>query len=459
MTDVVVAVVVVVCALTVMAISMGLYAFLARQSLSLAFVGMVFVVTLGTEYCLRPFQILSSGEFGWEPSIVRPLATVEPDALALASIVSVVGVALFALFVRLPSGSLNGRRSSASEADSPATHGSTMSVPLGLATIVAVVASSAIALQLGRLGGSLEGEFGRQNIGSGYTYLLVNLAGLSALVALVTLPRSTLLRRRTRVLLLASYGAFVAIHFLVLGGRAEIIIVTVAILVVGTARLRRPRKPVLVAILLLATVALGIHRVTTREVFGEPAGTSKVSLAVASLQDPLALVTRYDVSAYDKLVLLEEVQPPLLYGETYLAALLSPLPGRDISTLEGGNRQFTKEFIPDRYERGVTYEGVSMLGEARLNFGWLGPPLVAALAGLAYGQLVRHAHRGRRWLLTLALATGIFPSLIRADALNTAALGGSLIVFTLLISAMVTRHQGQRAHGGAPRIRAGIGGR
>ncbi len=456
MTDVVVATVVIACALAVMAISLGLYAFLARQSLSLAFVGMVLVVTLGTEYCLRPFQILASGEFGWEPSIVRPLVTVDPDALAVASILSVVGVALFALFLVLPAGSVNRRRSSGATTDSPVTTGSAMSVPLGLATVVAVLASSIIALQLGRLGGSLKGEFGRQNIGSGYTYLFVNLAGISALVALVGLPRTKLRRRRTRFLLLASYVAFVSVHFLVLGGRAEIIIFTVALLVVVTARLGRPRKPALAVILLLAILALGVHRVTTREFFGELGGTSKLSLAVASLQDPLALVTRYDVSAYDKLVLLEEVRPPLRHGETYLAALLSPLPGQDISNLEGGNRQFTKEFIPDRYRRGVTYEGVSMLGEARFNFGWLGPPLVAALAGFAYGQLVRHAHQGRRWLLILALATGIFPSLVRADALNTAALGGSLIVFTLLISAIVTRRQVNRANAEVERTPAGM---
>jgi hypothetical protein len=446
-TDVVVLAVVVSCALAIIAILFGLYAFLARKGLPLAFAGMVIVVTLGTEYALRPFQILSSGEFGWEPSIVRPLAEVNPDAVALASIMSVIGVALFALFLIRPWVSVHNRLASQTELLTPTgTTGSAMSVPLGLATAVAVVASSAVALQLGRVGGSLEGEFGRQNIGSGYTYLLVNLAGLSALVALAALPRRTLLRQRTRLVIAVSYAAFVGIHFLVLGGRAEIIIVTVALLVVVTARLARPRKPVLVVILLLAIVALGLHRVTTREFFGDPGGKSKLSLALASLQDPLALVTRYDVSAYDKLVLLEEVQPPLLFGETYLAALLSPLPGQDRAMIEGGNRQFTKVFIPDRYQRGVTYEGVSMLGEARFNFGWLGPPFAAGLAGFAYGALVRRAHRGRQWLLTLALATGVFPSLVRADALNTAALGGSLIVFTLLISAIVTRRQRQHSH-------------
>lgn len=445
MTDVVTAVVIVWCALVNLAILVRLYAGLARKGLFAAFLGMVFVATMGTEYSLRPLQILSSGLFGWEPSIVRPLAEVEPDALALASVFSVIGVALFSFSVLRASSTNRGGRtplSKVAEATVSSTS-SSMKVPLGVATLLAIIASGAIALQLGRIGGSLEGEFGRQNIGSGYTYLFVNLAGLSALVAMVTLPNRVLSRWRTRILLAGSYLAFVAIHLLILGGRAEIIIVSIALLLVMTARRSRPGKPVLIAILVLATLALGIYRVTTRESFANDVGRSRVSMAAAALQDPLALITRYDVSAYDKLVLLEEVQPKLRYGKTYAAALLAPLPMKDLTTLEGGNRQFTRKFIPERYRRGVTYEGISMLGEARFNFGWLGPPIVAGLAGFGYGRLVRRAREHRRWLLTLSLAAGIFPSLVRADALNTAALGGSLIVFTLVISALVIRHRNQ----------------
>jgi hypothetical protein len=322
-----------------------------------------------------------------------------------------------------------------------------MSVPLSLATAVAVVVSTAVALQLGRFGGSFEGDFGRQNVGSGYIYLFVNLAGISALVAIASLPLASLARWRTRLLLAGSYGIFVAIHSLVLGGRAEIIIVTIAVLVVTTARLGRPRKTVLLVTLLLATLALGVYRLTTREVFAVPMGESKLSLAVESLKDPLGLVTRYDVSAYDKLVLLEEVQPNLRYGDTYLAALLSPIPGTEALAPEGGNRQFTEEFIPKRYQRGVTYEGVSMFGEARLNFGWLGVPIAGALAGYMYGWFIRRATTDRQWMLIVAMAGGVFPSLIRADALNTAALGASLTVFTLVVSAVVTRQQRQHARG------------
>jgi hypothetical protein len=317
-----------------------------------------------------------------------------------------------------------------------------MSIPLlGFVTFVAVVVSIVVALQLGRIGGSFGGEFGRQNVGSGYAYLLVNLAGISALVAIASLPLPKLSDWRTRFILTGSFVAFAAIHSLVLGGRAEIIIVTIAILVVTTARLGRPLKPVLVVMLLCATLTLGVYRVTTRETFGTRDGKSKLSLAAESLQDPLALVTRYDVSAYDKLVLLEEVGPDLRYGETYVAALLSPLPGTEALAPEGGNQQFTEQFIPKRYQRGVTYEGISMFGESRFNFGWLGVPASGALAGYAYGLSIRRARTDRRCLLILSMSAGVFPSLIRADALNTAALGASLTVFTLVISAFVTRHR------------------
>jgi hypothetical protein len=309
-------------------------------------------------------------------------------------------------------------------------------VPLSLITGLAVVASSVVALRLGSIGGSLKGSFGRQHVGSGYLYLVVNLAGLSVLVALASLPIANLKVGRTRMILTCSFVAFLGIHLLVLGGRAEIIIITLSALIITTMRLARPRKSVLVAALFCATFVLALDRVATREAYVPGNETSSpASLAMKSLRDPLGLVTRDDVSAYDKLVLLEESHGPLRHGETYVAALLGPLPGK--GRVEGGNRAFTKQFLPSRYERHVTYEGISLLGEAWFNFGLLGPPFVGVLTGWVYGALLRKADRSRAWLLVFALATGTFPSLVRADLLNTLALGGSLVVFSLLIMKFV----------------------
>lgn len=427
------------------AILLYLYAFLARRGRAAAFLGMVFVATLGIEYCLRPLQIMSSHEFGWEPSIVRSLAAISPDALALASVQSLAGVSVFAICVVLPWSSNAMRRVTSSEVSSSAVsstedaHAASIRLSLGLTSLVAVLLSGAVALQLGRIGGSFAGDFGRQNIGSGYLYLFVNLAGISALVSLASLPLQSLARWRTLAVLFISYIAFVAIHFLILGGRAEVIIVTIAALVVLTARLGRPKMPALVVILLCAVLALGLYRVVTRDP-SLSGGASRLSLAASSLQDPLALVTRYDVSAYDKLVLLELNPRELQYGSTYLAALLAPIPGTEGLAPEGGNRQFTRDFIPNRYHRGVTYEGISMLGEARYNFGWVGPPIAAGFAGYIYGLFIRRAKADRRSMLVLAMAAGVFPSLIRADALNTAALGVSLTIFALFVSAVITRN-------------------
>jgi hypothetical protein len=228
--------IVVFCALAIAVILACLYRYLARRGPAAGFLGMVFVATLGTEYCLRPFQILSSGEFGWEPSVVRPLVDIDPDALLRAGILSLVGVAAFAACLVVPWGSLRrARPSSGAPAPAPSTGGSRFSLPLGATTAMAVVVSAYVALQLGRIGGSFEGEFGRQNLGSGYVYLLVNLAGIIALVALSSLPLRALHRRQIRILLACSYLIFMGIHILVLGGRAEIIIVSIAILVVMAA--------------------------------------------------------------------------------------------------------------------------------------------------------------------------------------------------------------------------------
>lgn len=433
--------IVVFCAVAIAVVLVCLYRFLARRGRAAGFVGMVIVATLGTEYCLRPVQILASEEFGWEPSIVRPLADVKPDALVSAGMLSLAGAASFAFFLILPWISVHSSpREVGRQAAPTLSAGSRLVLPVGVTAVIGVAISAFVALQLGRIGGSFEGEFGRQNLGSGYAYLFVNLAGIVSLVALASLPIRTLHRSRIRLLLVSSYLIFVSIHLLVLGGRAEIIIVSIAILVVTTARLQRPSRPVLVAILLLSTVVFSLYRLTTRETFDAPSNSSMTSLAITALQDPLGLVTRYDISAFDKLVLLEEDRPTLRFGSTYAAALLAPIPGASTTSLEGGNREFTRQFIPERYARDITFEGVSMFGEAHLNLGRWGVPVAGGLAGYAFGALIRRAS-DRRWMLVLAMAVGLFPSLIRADALNTASLGGSLIIFTLFISAVFTRRQ------------------
>ncbi len=450
------------CAVAIAVVLVCLYRFLARRGRAAGFVGMVIVATLGTEYCLRPFQILASGEFGWEPSVVRPLADVKPDALVGAGILSLAGVASFAFFLIHPWISVHSSpREVGPQAAPTPSGGSRLSLPVGVAAGIGVAISAFVALQLGRIGGSFEGEFGRQNLGSGYAYLFVNLAGTISLVALASLPVRSLHRRRIRLLLVSSYLIFVSIHLLVLGGRAEIIIVSIAILVVTTARLQRPSKPILVTILLLSTVALSLYRVTTRETFDAPSNSSETSLAITALQDPLGLLTRYDVSAFDKLVLLEQDRPTLRFGSTYAAALLAAIPAASATSLQGGNREFTQQFIPERYARDVTFEGVSMFGEAHFNLGRWGVPVAGGLAGYAFGVLIRRAS-DRRWMLVLAMAAGLFPSLIRADALNTASLGGSLIIFTLLISAILTRRQfagrsrPRRTEPGRQRPKAGV---
>lgn len=434
--------IVVLSAIGCLIILFSLYRFLARQGLQSALLGMVIMLTLGTEYCLRPVMIITSGEFGWEPSVMRPLAASDASSLAIASTIILLALAVFSFCTALSSHPRAGDNSDSSGPFQGTQQASSMRLPTGALATVGILVSAMIALRLGRIGGSLQGDFGRLRFGSGYTYLLVNLAGLSVVVALASLPLEALTRRGTKVVLGLSYAVFVGVHFLILGGRAEIIIVTISILMVTTARLEKPRKVALVFGLMLASVLLGLQRVSTREAFApQNRNAAPSKLAVEALRDPLALLTRYDVSAYDKLVLLEQAEGDLGHGETYVAALLGPIPGAGVSNLEGGNREFTKRFLPRRYARGVTYEGISMFGEARYNFGWLGPPLAGALAGGAYGALVKRARRSRTWLVTLAVATGILPSLVRADALNTSALGGSLIVLTLLIWLAAARRQ------------------
>lgn len=431
-------------------ILLACYRHLSRFGAASAFLGLIVFATWATEYALRPIGVMAEGEFGREAGFLRYLQEVSPGALTDANLVSLASTGAFAIGLvvsfhggsRKPATSRPGLAPRAVISVRPRQRASLtrrLRLPVAPLLALAVFASAVVALRLGTLGGALNGEFGRLN-SNGLLYLLVNMVGLVLLVALVSMQPDVMARRSSRRALVASYLVFVAIHLLVLGGRAEIIIVTIAAVMIMTERFGRPRRRTLMIGLVGATLLLGVQRVATREALApENRQTSRITLALRSLTDPLALVTRYDVSAYDKLVLLEEADPSLAGGTTYLAAVGVPAPGSTVQGPEGGNRAFTRLFIPARYERDVTFEGISMLGEARYNFGWIGPPLVAALAGGLLGGLLRRSRRSGKWQLTSALVVGLFPSLVRADAVNTAALGGSLVILTLTLLALATR--------------------
>lgn len=446
-----------------MVVLVALYRYLARIGVVEAFFGMIIIASWGTEYALRPVSIILRGEFGREQGVLRFLRNVNPDALATAAVVAFTCTAVLAVGVALgarePSGNTTRLRSAGPRLGGRAVR--QMRLPLTALVIFTVAASTAAALRLGRFGGTFSGEPGRQNVESGFVYVLVNLAGLCVLIALVSLTRATLRRGKTIAVLGGAYVTFLATHLLVLGGRAEIIIVSIALVMVLQHQLGRPGKAVLAVGLIVATAGLSLYRAATRDVFADSTNDgSGLQVALSSLADPLDLVTRYDVSAYDKLILMEDVRVPLAFGTTYAATLQIPFPGI-AAGLEGGNRVYTRDFIPARYRRGVTFDGISMLGEARYNFGWLGSISVAALCGLAYGWLLRRSREGGRWILVAALAAGLFPSLIRADALNSIALGGTMIVFTLVIWTAVTRRWPHRfePRGAVPPIPGGVSSR
>lgn len=447
MHDPIAAIAVAACAAVVAVILLVLYRWLERRSRVAGFFGMVVVTAWGTEYVLRPFHVLSAGEFGQERGSPYVLSALDPGSLPTASLLTLVCTAILALSIAAGFGVARPRAWHRDDGSDHPAGGSQrqlrLRVPLPLLALVSLTASTAIALQAGPIGAALAGEPGRQRLGSGYAYVLVNLAGLAVLVALTAIPRHLLARRRTVAVFAVCYVAFLSLHLLVLGGRSEIVILTVALVCIVLYRTQRPRSVILWVCVVLASLGFAVYRVATREAFApDQHGLSTADLIADSLRDPVALLTQHDVSAYDKLVMLEEAGRRPAWGRTYLAALSVPLPLPALRSLEGGNRSFTKEFVPTRYDRNVTFDGISMLGEAQFNFGKGGAVAVVALVGLAYGKLLRAAHRGGGWLVSFALGAGLFPSLLRADALNTVALGGSLLVIAGFMYRVIRQRYG-----------------
>lgn len=408
-----------------------------------------FWFVLGIEYCLRPLAVIGEGQLGWDVSSFRQLGVGDSRWLTSASYLSLLGVASFVFGLRLSFGSASNSRVQLPETEDLVRRKGMSPVVL---LMLALLASSSTASQYGNLGASIEGVFGRQRIGSGYLYSLVNLVAVCVIVVLAVTPRENLMRARLQLSLLLASCGFVLIHILILGGRAEILIFALGVATITFGRFRRPRLKTLAVLALLGAIGLGVLRVATREAFYlENRSTSRTQLVVDSLKNPISLITRGDVSAYDKLVMMER-RPDLVGGETtYLSALAAPLPGKSSLALRSGNRVFTERFIPGRFSKGVTFEGISYLGEARFNMGWLGIPFAGVLLGTFYGWVLARSVRSSPWLIASALSLGMFPSIIRADAFNNVALAGSLSLVSLMCFYAVRRMALGRKAGPSPK--------
>lgn len=391
-----------------------------------AIASLVILVALGLEYCLRPLAIASSGEYGWDPESLTKVTAADAHAILDASVIGAITVLVFTIVVRIVATyRVAGSPSAANlrRADLLATRNASRTVvPL---LIVANVVSVGLALTYGSFGQALAGNLGRENVTSGYVFSLVNLAPTAVVIVLRTATLEQLRTKRIRMTLWLTFAATLSVETLILGGRAEIITFATAAIVLARSRFGAPNGRRLVLAIIVAILASSVYRVASREAYyPQNYGTPRSTLIARSFENPLALITRGDISSFDKLIVISASDARLSPGSTYEAAALAPLPGKATANHEGGNVAFTRLFLPDRFERGVTYEGVSWVGEGILNFGVLGALAVIALFGVAYGFLLRRARFGVT--VTLALALGLLPAVVRGDAFNLVALTFSI---------------------------------
>lgn len=124
---------------------------------------------------------------------------------------------------------------------------------------------------------------------------------------------------------------------------------------------------------------------------------------------------------------------PHEWGQTYLDALVRLVPFVDHSG-ETLSRWFARSYAPT----GTSAYGFSMTGEAYLNFGMLGIPVVFLVATLAHRYFVNRADRGDWWVYASIYLTTAWLYVIRGDSVQVVgyAVYGSLFFVALRVTSV-----------------------
>ena len=393
----------------------------------------VFVPVAFLEYPLRALYLAGRESIGWDDTSLRDIEAWSSGVQLYAIFLPVALVCVVLGYIR-PQG-----------LPAPRTSGFDRRYRLPGWLLPTTLCFGALSLYLaaGLASGQsvASGEFGRSQFGSGYSYLLLNIVAVLVLVVFgIERLSAGELTRKGALLAYSALALFVVAHLFFTGGRHEVVAALLGVLVlrvVGVTRFR-PGRLALAGLILVG--ALSSYRIATREtLYADNSDKHVGALLADSISDPIGSLMRGDVSGTDKLILTLERDDIRLSGGTYLAALQAPVPGT--STVDGGNRAFTKIFDRERYDRARTYEGASYFGEAVLNFGVPGLLMAGYVLGSWLRFLDRLARSGQLVGIVLwALMCGGLPTLLRADALNFAASYGPLALLCMGVSSRIHRY-------------------
>jgi O-antigen/teichoic acid export membrane protein len=381
------------------------------------------------EYVVRPMYILATGTWGWSATTFAPLDA-SRVAFAHATTLAVIGVLPLTAAVvygsrltALPRLVHDVGTSDSVRVRMALTVGFGISV-LGLAAIHAPFANSAW-LDV------------RSIAVSGYAYALSYGASGGVLAALLLVGTDPIrgTARLKGIWIAAFLAAFIYGSFL--GGRAEILTLLIAAIVIYSFRFRPISMRTLSIAGAIGLVVLVGYRVVVRDPHNQAnVGLTASQVAASSLRHPFAAAFKSgDVSAFDKLVLLEQRWTgPSLDGSTLLSAVTAPLPKEFFPAKpRGANDVLTNRLYPSLYASRTSLVGASLFGEGFMNFGVIGVPLLASLLGIALVAGYRLAFRGRTYLLLYALLIARVPGFVRGDVFDGVLQLGVAAAMTVLV--------------------------
>ncbi|HIE6628441.1 O-antigen polymerase [Bacillus luti] len=383
-------------------------------------------------YILKPLYIIFTGEVGVGEFDVHPITDVEIRAFNKANLYCLISIFIYNITLHF---FLSSRPHS--YFNKGKMHFKEKMFWLGKSKVLNVIAIISICFTFGiitflfaRAGGITNylDSLALRNIYLKDLGYMLMIANMSKLVLFVYTAKILTQKSHSRKDLLIWLVLLVSsIAFLLLtGGRSSILygIMTLCIMWHYLKRQIKFAKSMLAGGILFFFIVI-VYRVVLRDkYFKANDDLSTFTILINAIEDfPRYFFGGYDVIQFDALLTLlaNKAQYTFLYGETLLAALLSPIP-RDIYPEKGHGAMtlFTKTFFPQFYYPNNVEVNVSYVGEMYLNFGLLGiivgMVILSSILGIMYKKFIVNRSIIAFFIYSITIVRVI--SLIRGDVFN-----------------------------------------
>lgn len=383
-------------------------------------------------YILKPVYILFTGEVGVGEFDVHPITDVEIRAFNEANLYCLISIFVYNITLHF---FLSARRHDYFEKIKPKFKENLYSVLksriLNILGVVSILFTLSTILFLFERAGGITNyldSLALRNVylkDLGYLLMIANMSKILLFVYTARILSERIYNKKNLLIWLILLIVSIAL-LLLTGGRSSILygVMTLFIMVHYLKKQVSVTTSIIGGGTLFFFVVI-VYRVVLRDkYFKANDDLSTFTILINAIKDfPRYFFGGYDVLQFDALLTLlaNKAQYTFLYGETLLAALVSPIP-RSLYPEKGYGAMayFTKTFFPHFYYPNNVEVNVSYIGEMYLNFGLLGIIIgmfiLALVLGVMYKRFIMNQSVICFFLYTITIVRVI--SLIRGDIFN-----------------------------------------